>query len=758
MRYLLLLLFLNGLLSLTLNAAEWALDPSWQILFDDGKAIPAEKTATRELAEYLKKITGDDFIVTRDQSGGNGKKLVVGYHDKALRFFSKTELSKLGPEEFLIRTGPDGTVYIVGGRPRGTLFGVYHFLDNILGVHWYSPEFEYVPKREKITLPELDVHEKPAFEYRKRSNPFGRYRERFGVCDPVWTARNRLNDNGSIPGNKYARIEDEYGRGVYYAPPYPCHALHLLVPPKTYFKEHPEWWALQNGTRQVYGPKSGVSASYCLTNPELLATTIAQVRKNLRAYPESSYVSVAEGDFTKGPCECDECRKMMAKYGGKESGLWINFANQVADAVKEEFPRVKVGTLAYTASAEPPENIAARDNVIVWLCVWAKPRGLPYADPRNEEGRKFIDGILRKWTAICPNVHIWDYVTTFENAFLPMPDIRFNIDNLKTYHEAGVTGIYPEGGHLPEGSGVPFKLWLLARAQWNPDRLDYDALLETFCNEYYGPSSGPYIRHYWQMLENANRESGYYQMTQGGWMGKAPHASRRVMMEADQLYRQALERAENPVYRKHIRIARLPVQCTVLQNWNEWSRQGTMPAPLDQYYAEALRTAEEFDLYYDKTRKLKDLLPSFYNTAKVDFNATASKCYGGCTPYSAFDGNPDSRVAFGAFKGWLQVEFPAPREISRIVTLFGKQNKLGEYEITGSLDGKKWFPLVPKRVLERNRNDLMLFADDALEPPAKVKFIRTRISRLVHRNGKDNWTGIYEQFFNPGNLPKLKND
>ena len=55
-------------------------------------------------------------------------------------------------------------IIISGGRIRGVLFGVYYFLDRKLGVHWYSPYDEYVPKANAIKVDNLPYIGKPTFD------------------------------------------------------------------------------------------------------------------------------------------------------------------------------------------------------------------------------------------------------------------------------------------------------------------------------------------------------------------------------------------------------------------------------------------------------------------------------------------------------------------------------------------------------------------------------------------------------------------
>lgn len=740
----------------------------YRIVFDESTAIPSEKEAVRELKTYLKKLSGIDFQMAMDYKA---KKIVVGVNKFSEKFFGRKTLESLGEEEILLKSSKEGDIYLVGGRPRGTLYAVYYFLDNILGVHWYSPEFEYVPERKSIDLKPVNINESPAFNLRQRSSSFATYRKARNIVSPAWAARNKLNNNGSILGKEFSKILPEYGYGEYFAPPYPCHALHLLIPPQKYFKEHPDWWALQNGKRQVFGSTRGVNASYCLSSKELVKETAKQVSSYLGKHPECKYISVAEGDNTTKPCQCKHCQALLKKFGGKESGLWINFVNQVADLISNKYPKTKLVTLAYIKTASPPQNIKAGDNVAVHLCIWGKYRGTPYNNPLNKEGRQFIQDIFLPWMKICKNVLIWDYIVTFDNLYLPQPDILVNIDNMQFFKNNKVSVVKAEGGTADYGgNGQPFKTWLLARCQWNPDGIDGDKLLQTYCDEYFGKASGKYIYQYYSLLREANRKANYYKINQAGWQGQAPHASFSTMLKADKLFRQALAAAANngsQAYIKHLRIAYASVQYMFMNYYNEYKdmakKKGRqMPDNFKSFYDQLLKTAEDFNLYSSKNKTLSSIVRSRKSLGDIDFSATASNCYGGTTPYYVFDRNDASRIAFGGFKGWLKVEFPQARKIERISIVWpGKRNMLFKYKIEGSMDGKKYFILVPETLIQRKETDSsfnkkQMASDHKLKNPVLVKFIKTSVTRTCYTGMKPNWTGISEELFNVSDMD-LKN-
>ena len=91
-------------------------------------ATAAEKTAVQELAEHLKKITGKSVrCVKEGEKFKSSRPVYVGH----TRFASsRVDLKNFGPEESLIRSYGK-KLMITGGRPRGTLYGVYEFLERI---------------------------------------------------------------------------------------------------------------------------------------------------------------------------------------------------------------------------------------------------------------------------------------------------------------------------------------------------------------------------------------------------------------------------------------------------------------------------------------------------------------------------------------------------------------------------------------------------------------------------------------------------
>jgi hypothetical protein len=211
-------------------------------------ATASEEMAANEIAEYPRRITGATLQVQPEANApAEANRVFVGP-----TAFAKSQgltADKLGAEEWIIRTFGNDLV-IMGGQPRGTIYGAYHFLEDVLGVHWWNPFEESVPHQETLRIGPLSLHGKPALPYRDIYMLYGHDEGRFAT-------RNRLNREGD------ARIAARYGGCRDYGPPYHVHTFNLYFPPKEFFPRHAEWYSLVNGKRVAEG------GQLCLTQPEL---------------------------------------------------------------------------------------------------------------------------------------------------------------------------------------------------------------------------------------------------------------------------------------------------------------------------------------------------------------------------------------------------------------------------------------------------------------------------------------------------------
>ena len=132
-------------------------------------ATEPEKFAVQELTNFLSRVTGATFPVIEETAlSGNTRGIYVGWTSYAER--NGIDASKLGEEEWVIRSIGKNLV-LAGGRPRGTMYAVYEFLERQVGCHWLDQDTEVVPSKPDLKLGKLDIRAKPAFARRELSNP-----------------------------------------------------------------------------------------------------------------------------------------------------------------------------------------------------------------------------------------------------------------------------------------------------------------------------------------------------------------------------------------------------------------------------------------------------------------------------------------------------------------------------------------------------------------------------------------------------------
>ncbi|MEO5804000.1 MAG: DUF4838 domain-containing protein [Verrucomicrobiota bacterium] len=551
------------------------------ILRQAGATAPEIK-AVEELARLLEQITGAKFEVQDAGTKIPERAIIVGRGMAAEFLFPEISFDTLEPDEIVMRV-KGNKLLLSGGRPRGTIYAVYRFLQKQCDVRWWASWANTIPKKSSLKIPELNVRYVPPFEYR---GPYW-----FPGFEPKWKVHNQAND-------QTWEIPAELGGCVKYKGY--SHTFYPLVPPEKHFAEHPEWFSMINGQRTTN------RAQLCLTSPQLRDFVVQRVKEWLRESPDAHIISVTQNDWN-GWCECLDC-KALDDAEGSHAGTMLTFANYVAEKIEPEFPNVAVDTFAYTYTRTPPKTLKARRDVIVRLCSIECNFREPLDHPSNAA---FADDI-RKWSKICSRLYVWDYTTDFKNYVHPHPNWFTLGSNVRFFQQNGVKGVFEQGAYAGHGAEMAeMRAWVLAQLLWNPQQ-DARALIKEFLNGYYGREAGKLIYQYFELVHESS--AGLFL---GCYLRKEPptHLRFSILAQAEQLWQQAEKMVEyewkknprlrwavcpNPYYDEwqdrlwRVRIAHLPVRYAFLRNWNWlrhdcWERNEKWPLP------ESRKTvAEEF--------------------------------------------------------------------------------------------------------------------------------------------------------------------
>jgi hypothetical protein len=494
-------------------------------------AIPSERYAAVELQRYLERVGGTKLPIVSDIEPVTSREILLGDNAHLRPLRPKIDFTRLGSDGFVLRT--DGNrLIIAGGRPRGTLYGVYALLEEKLGVRWFTPEVEVVPTFDRIQLPKLNETQVPKLEYR----------EVFWteiMRDPDFAARHRLN------GNHYRLTEKHGGRAAVYFPF--VHSFDMLIP-RDLYKEHPEYFPLINGKR-VDG-----YVQRCLSNPDVLRLALERVRQWIKEHPDATIITVSQND-TFNYCQCDQCKALDDAEDSPAASM-IRFVNAVAEAIEKEHPNVRIDTLAYQYTRKPPKTLRPRKNVIVRLCSIECCFAHPLDSCPSEENRRFRDDIIA-WQPVAPLLYVWDYTPNFANYQQPFPNFDSLQPNVRFFTSHGVKGLFEQGNYSAGGNGEmgPLRAYLLAKLLWNPNTNVKRHTVE-FLHAYYGQAAGR-IREYLDIVHWPVREKGLHAHIFD--RPKAAYLADEVIDDAERTLDAAEREAENDAVRFRVEVARLPV-------------------------------------------------------------------------------------------------------------------------------------------------------------------------------------------------------
>ncbi|MBP1989069.1 DUF4838 domain-containing protein [Paenibacillus eucommiae] len=490
--------------------------------------------AANELQSFIQKITGiSPCIVSFSESPF----IAIGKEAGSPAF---GELPDFAQEDFVIRES-GGNLLIAGGEPRGTLYGVYTFLEDYCGCRWFSAKCSRIPKAESIEVPTgLAVYKKPGFAYR---DTFYTDADSF---DSNWLVRNKSN-SASMRGEK-SKLQEHQGGGIRYTDGWFVHTCMNMVPTSVYGAEHPEYFAMNDGVRLSKHPYPQL----CLTNPDVLAISIDSVLRALSKDPTSTIISVSQSDGTL-PCECPECKAVVAEEG-EESGVLLRFVNAVAEAIETEFPDVIVDTLAYSYSRKPPLHVKPRHNVAIRLCSFECCFTHAFDDCRlmcdgkrrfHEPSFNDFAGDVEAWSKLTDKLYIWNYISNFELCTLPLPNLRVLAPNARFMAANSVVGVFSEAIDYSElgngGEMAELRAWLNAKVLWDPE-FDVEAGKREFLEAWFGPAAEPigeYIDLMHDVTESLHFHIGIFDSP------VTPNLSPDILDKADVLFGEAEELVRN---------------------------------------------------------------------------------------------------------------------------------------------------------------------------------------------------------------------
>ena len=454
----------------------------------EAKASPVVAFAAAEATNFLSRVLGAPVPSVREPTPGKSS-LVLGVNR-----WSKA--AGLDPEKhprdtFLIRAA-DGKVFIAGedGRanprragvlsyPRGTMHGVYAFLEDYAGCRFYFPGElgEVAPRRAAVTVPAVDRAVTPNCLIRKYYNGDGAWFE----PETEKGAGKRLNwlrlraSTMSIPC---------------------CHGTARMKFVERFSKTHPEYFALRKDGTRCYtytGSKSSRNGYPCFSSgirDEIVEECVRRFREGAK------YVDIMPNDALPR-CLCEKCEAMYSKTDPKcyASELIWDYTRYVANKLIERGVPGIVTQMAYAQYRRIPD-FDIPTNVYVMV---AESGPWSVTNPK-ELARQYAE--IRAWNRkIGHPVWIWTYPHKYGPTNLPgLPDVAPRAWG--TYYKglAGdIIGTFAES-ETDQWIYHYLNYYVFSRVMWDANT-DIDAVLDEHHRLMFGDGAAP-MKRFYELLED----------------------------------------------------------------------------------------------------------------------------------------------------------------------------------------------------------------------------------------------------------------
>ncbi|MBR2337144.1 MAG: DUF4838 domain-containing protein [Clostridia bacterium] len=494
---------------------------------------PALSQAINKSAVFVKEqiynATGAELEIESSIDGltSSSRAIVYGFRNQFQDLGLSMPTDDIATSGYYIKT-KGSVVFIEANGGDGYRMGGLAFLREVLGYNMISEDCIVYSKDAK-TMPNMDIVERPDFDYRQISNYYSSI-ESYGMGmhthSDIW-----------IPINGW-----DMHNSLYY------------IPPELYKDAHPDWY--RSDFAQPCYTAHGNKAEY-----DLLVETVFQVVKTrMQECPTLENISFTAMDGTgQDSCWCDSCLLYKELYGTPAAAC-IYFMNDLNKLVQDYIDQNEPGRVmnlvffAYHDSEPAPvernkytdsngkviwadpikdgngnymplkkyargedgkfltdsngnyvyerdENgnfvyLTCDDHVYPWLApIYSKFTSSFY----DEENKSYAENVAL-WYTVSSNVYLWIYGTNFKYYLYPYNNWSCMVETYRYLKECGVKYVWDQGQERNQSTSfTDLKDYIDSKALFNVN-VDYNQVIDDYFNYYYLEASEP-MRNMFELIQ-----------------------------------------------------------------------------------------------------------------------------------------------------------------------------------------------------------------------------------------------------------------
>lgn len=501
--------------------------------------------AVSDLNYHLKKMCGTELeiVITPDPDRIKAPAIVIG--ELAVRLGARqTQKSELG-ETFRLKTA-NGMLLISGESPVACAYGIYELLSR-LGCDWVMPGEvgEVIPKRDDVSIDELDIEQSPAFSLRcpwysgyrpqKCREEFDQWKIRHKEQIRKW------HPDVMIGGHVWDALIKKYAKR---------------------FEEHPEMLAL---VRQPDGSMRRQGPQIETTNTEVIKLFAEYIRDMFKRnkWPHDKNVCIGVGPADGGGFS-QSAESVIAGSGRIDpisgsldiTDLQVLLCNQLIKYLEPEFSNLRLGFYLYSSHADYPLRYKPDKKITIVIAdiTYSRFHG---ANDGNSKTRNYYRKIIEQWGDLHRrqgnNIFFRGYNWNLAENFLPYTKLKIWGEDIPYYKKLGIKGFYNEC--TTAWSALGPSEYLEAKLTWDA-ALDWKKVLRKYCRNAFGKGA-PFLEKYYLTLAERQSKSG---QEAGSYHAFALMYDNAFIKKMSLLFDQAENAAENSKQKQRIRFARIPLE------------------------------------------------------------------------------------------------------------------------------------------------------------------------------------------------------
>ncbi|MBR2508341.1 MAG: DUF4838 domain-containing protein [Lentisphaeria bacterium] len=528
-----------------------------------------ELEAEKELQFFWQQLYGTKLEKISAAAAKGKAAIYLGQTDFAKA--NGADFSKCDREEWILKSVGDSLI-ISGGRPVGSLYGVYEMLERV-GISFLAPDETYVPSN-KPALPKFNEKRKPDFNGRLVYDgiPTLMYRTK-ATQKPrdmytLWLLRIRQN------GQAIHHIPSRYIGSAFNITTFPnYHSLSNYVNPNL-FEKHPEYFQMDAMGRRRKPRGWEYDGSLCMSNKDVRRITLESLRKMIirdrKKFDKDNWPTIYDIstlDASPYICYCPECKKISA-YDGSETGLLLDYINEVAREIRKEYPEIIIRTFGYSPSKKAPTKIMPEKNVLIQLTDSFSTSN-PF-HPLESKVNKAQKEYFNTWIKTGANLMVWDYLNLGGTYFNPprietvfnalQPDFKFfHKNNIRSvFLECSLDGIRPQN-FMQLNYHTASRLLVDRNA-------DIEKIADTYLRGYYGPAYEVMAKYFKLIREGIAKD---FQFATSMSVGQWKYANSQFMFNMyTDLTKAANALPKDSKYAKRVQYELLVPLWSIIINWD----------------------------------------------------------------------------------------------------------------------------------------------------------------------------------------------